>query len=151
MNLLLAIDDSYASEVAVREVAERPWPPDTTIRVVSVAMFLGAPVPGPPTVGASPVAAMFESRNQVLEATNDLVTRAAERLSRDDRRVDTLVREGDPGAEIVQEAEGWPADLIVVGSHGSSGFKRVLVGSVANYVVNHAPCSVEVARVRNPT
>ena len=154
MNLLLAIDDSYYSEIAVREVAERPWPQPCTVRVLSVAKFLGAPVQGVPIGGplldGPPVAAMFETRNQVLEATNVLVQRAAERLARDDLRIDTLVREGDPGTEIIQEAEGWPADLIIVGSHGHRGLKRILLGSVAQYVVNHAPCSVQIARVRTP-
>src|SRR5688572_2333456 len=87
MNILLAMDDSYYSEIALREVAERPWPPNATIRVVSVAKFLGAPVAGVPTGGpleTSPVSAMFESRNQMLESTNDLVTRAAELLARED-------------------------------------------------------------------
>ena len=37
-------------------------------------------------------------------------------------------------------------DLIVVGSHGYSGIKRWLLGSVAQSVVSHAPCSVEVVR-----
>ena len=49
---------------------------------------------------------------------------------------------------IVDEAKDWPADLIVVGSHGYSGVKRWLLGSVAQSVVSHAPCSVEVVRKR---
>jgi nucleotide-binding universal stress UspA family protein len=47
---------------------------------------------------------------------------------------------------IVEEASTWSADLIVMGSHGYTGLTRLLLGSVASYVVNHAPCSVEVAR-----
>jgi nucleotide-binding universal stress UspA family protein len=39
--------------------------------------------------------------------------------------------------------------LIVVGSHSHQGLKRLLLGSVAHYVVNHAPCSVEIAKVRD--
>jgi nucleotide-binding universal stress UspA family protein len=150
MNLLLAIDDSYYSELAVREVASRPWPQPTTVKVLSVAYFLGVPVPGVPTASEpAPVAAMFEARTQLLEATNQLVQRAAEQLGQDNYQVETLVREGDPGTEIIQEAESWPADLIVVGSHGHQGLKRLLLGSVANYVTNHAPCSIEIVRARS--
>lgn len=152
MNLLLAIDESYYSELALREVASRPWPEPTTIKVLSVAYFLGSPVAGVPTGSfAEPnaTAAMFEARTQLLESTNQLVQRAAEQLARDGVRVETLVREGDPGTEIVQEAESWPADLIVVGSHGHQGLKRLLLGSVAHYVTNHATCSVEVVRARS--
>jgi nucleotide-binding universal stress UspA family protein len=151
MNLLLAIDDSYYSELALREVASRPWPEPTTVKVLSVAHFLGAPVPGVPTgaaVDATTTAAMFEARTQLLEGTNQLLQRAAEQVAREGVRVETLVREGDPGTEIIQEAESWPADLIVVGSHGHQGLKRLLLGSVAHYVTNHAPCSIEIVRPR---
>ena len=56
------------------------------------------------------------------------------------------MRDGDPRSAIVDEAEEWGADLIVVGSHGYTGLKRWLLGSVAQSVVGHAPCSVEVVR-----
>lgn len=149
MNLLLAIDDSYYSDLAVREVASRPWPEPTTIKVLSVAHFLGAPVPGIPNAG-EPIAAaaLFEARTELLESTNQMLQRAAEQVARDGVRVETLVREGDPGSEIIQEAESWPADLIVIGSHGHQGLKRLLLGSVAHYVTNHAPCSIEIVRAR---
>ena len=150
MNLLLAIDDSYYSELALREVAARPWPAPTTVKILSVAYFLGVPVAGVPAgMEPSPTAAMFEARTDLLESTNQLLQRAVEQLARDDIRVETLVREGDPGTEIIQEAESWPADLIVVGSHGHQGLKRLLLGSVAHYVTNHAPCSIEIVRARS--
>jgi nucleotide-binding universal stress UspA family protein len=56
------------------------------------------------------------------------------------------VRYGDARSCIVDEAKEWGADLIVVGSHGYTGLKRLLLGSVAQSVVTHAPCSVEVVR-----
>jgi nucleotide-binding universal stress UspA family protein len=149
MNLLLAIDDSYYSELAVREVASRRSYEGGTIKVLSVAHFLGTAVPGIPNAGEpAATSALFEARTQLLEGTNALVQRAAEQLSRDGVRVETLVREGDPGTEIIQEAESWPADLIVVASHGHRGLKRLLLGSTAQYVTNHAPCSVEIVRAR---
>lgn len=150
MNLLLAIDDSYYSELAAREVASRPWPEGTIVKVLSVAYFLGTPVAGVPNAGEpGTTSALFEARSQLLEGTNQLVQRAAESIARDGMRVETLVREGDPGTEIIQEAETWPADLIVVGSHGHQGLKRLLLGSVAHYVTNHAPCSLEIIRARS--
>jgi nucleotide-binding universal stress UspA family protein len=57
-----------------------------------------------------------------------------------------VVRRGDPRSVILEEAKEWDADLIVVGSHGYTGIKRLLLGSVAQSVVSHAPCSVEVVR-----
>jgi len=54
---------------------------------------------------------------------------------------------GDPFWEICQTAENEHADLIVMGSHGRTGLAHVLLGSVAERVVRHAPCPVLVARV----
>jgi nucleotide-binding universal stress UspA family protein len=53
---------------------------------------------------------------------------------------------GDPATEIVKAAQEWPADIIVMGSHGRQGISRVLLGSVAESVVRHAPCPVLVVR-----
>ncbi|CAN5893969.1 universal stress protein [soil metagenome] len=63
--------------------------------------------------------------------------------------VSTLLLEGSPADRIVaalQEDQGF--DLVVVGTHGESGLRRVLLGSVAEHVVRHAPCSVLVAHER---
>ncbi|CAN5612831.1 MAG: universal stress protein [Pyrinomonadaceae bacterium] len=53
---------------------------------------------------------------------------------------------GSPDSRIVQTAEEWKADLIIVGSHGYSRWERLLLGSVSDSVVHHAPCSVFVVR-----
>ena len=47
---------------------------------------------------------------------------------------------------IVEEAERWGADLILVGSHGYGSVKRFMLGSVSQAVATHAPCSVEIVR-----
>lgn len=57
-----------------------------------------------------------------------------------------FVAVGKPAAEIVKTAKEWPADVIVIGSHGRHGLERALLGSVAERVMRHAPCSVLVVR-----
>ncbi|WP_035985277.1 universal stress protein [Leptolyngbya sp. KIOST-1] len=49
---------------------------------------------------------------------------------------------GSPGRAICTLAGTWGADLIVVGSHGRKGLSELFLGSVSNYVIHHAPCSV---------
>lgn len=49
---------------------------------------------------------------------------------------------GDPGRVICELAHTWNADLVVVGRRGHSGIKQLFLGSVSNYVLHHAPCSV---------
>ena len=59
----------------------------------------------------------------------------------------TLVqRWGHAAEEICRYAESEQADLIVIGSHGRSGLKRMLLGSVSNVVANQAPCPVTIVR-----
>lgn len=57
------------------------------------------------------------------------------------------VEEGNPKVVIVDEANKWRADLIVLGSHGRKGLDRFLLGSVSEAVSRHATCSVEIVRV----
>lgn len=56
--------------------------------------------------------------------------------------VETQVVMAEPGPGIVSLAEKDQADLIVMATHGRSGLGRVLMGSVAEYVLRHAPCPV---------
>ena len=53
---------------------------------------------------------------------------------------------GDPATEIVRVAEEEQAELIVLGTHGRTGLSRILMGSVAEAVVRHAPCPVLIYR-----
>jgi len=64
--------------------------------------------------------------------------------------VETRAVMGDPFWEICKAAEQVHADLIVMGSHGRTGLAHVLLGSVAERVVRHAPCPVLVARQPRP-
>ncbi|MGD2115748.1 MAG: universal stress protein [Acidobacteriota bacterium] len=56
--------------------------------------------------------------------------------------VDCALRIGDPADEIVERARETACDLVVLGTHGRSGFERLLIGSVAAEVVRNAPASV---------
>jgi len=85
-----------------------------------------------------------------MEAEQSL-SRYAEDLDRRGLQVETVVREGYPAAVIVDEAASQPADLIVIGTHGLSGLKHMLLGSIAERVVQKAPCPVlTVKTVRSP-
>jgi nucleotide-binding universal stress UspA family protein len=61
---------------------------------------------------------------------------------------DTMVRTGSPAGEIVSIAKTLPADLIVISTHGRTGLKHAFMGSVAERVVQTAPCPVLVVRER---
>jgi nucleotide-binding universal stress UspA family protein len=56
---------------------------------------------------------------------------------------------GSAARTVVEKAEEWNADLIVVGSHGRGFWKRVWLGSVSDRIAHHAPCSVLIVRRKN--
>ena len=60
--------------------------------------------------------------------------------------VELLVRRGDPGPALCALADELSAQAIVMGSRGRGGFKRALLGSVSDYVVRNAPCTVIITR-----
>jgi nucleotide-binding universal stress UspA family protein len=89
---------------------------------------------------------VVESRNRSFERAESLVERIAVRLQSAGFSVSVSTPDAEPRHGIVDEARRWKADLIVMGSHGRSGFDRLLLGSVAEGVLRHAPCSVEIVR-----
>ncbi len=66
----------------------------------------------------------------------------AERVRAGGIEVEAQVREGYPATVIVEEAESRGADLVVLGTHGHTGIKHLLLGSIAERVVQHAHCPV---------
>ena len=61
------------------------------------------------------------------------------------------VKIGDAGSVIRELSNAWDADLIVLGRRGHRGLAEIFLGSVSNYVVHHAPCSVLVVQGINQT
>lgn len=155
MRILLAMDDSQPSEAALTSVLTRPWPDMSEVRVLSVApMTLGVQVPGPNVVGAPmpyapvPLATDPQTQSTAFDTAGNIAQRACARLTEHGLRAESATRMGSPGHEIVEEAREWSADLVIVGSRGQSGLTRLLLGSTAHHVVNHAHCSVEIARAK---
>ena len=147
MKILLATDGSPCSDTAVAEVARRPWPPDTQVRIISVVEPPGA-LTAEPYMGA---AGYFEEVERLKgHQAEEAVARAAAVLSEGVGTrgvlVSTEVLTGSPKRTIVEEAEGLGTDLIVVGSHGYHTWERMLLGSVSQSVAAHARCSVEIVR-----
>ncbi|RLG82694.1 MAG: universal stress protein [Thermoprotei archaeon] len=60
--------------------------------------------------------------------------------------VESKFRIGHPANDIIEEAEEWGADLIIIGAKGISGLKRLLLGSVAEAIAHHANCNVLIVR-----
>lgn len=143
MKILLAVDESWCSENAVTEVGRRSWDSDTTVRVLHV---LEKFVPPAADLWYDAGGSLDLAKRELSERYEEIIKQIADRLRQDGLRVETVLREGHPSKVIVEEADEWGADLIVIGSHGYSGLKRLVLGSTAQKVLDRAPCPVEVVQ-----
>ncbi len=141
MKVILGVDDSPFSDAAVRYVSEAVWPKPTGFLVLSVAapIFLG---PGE-TLAPQAIGTLIEQQEQYHK---EIAERAASQLRQAGLTVKARMVRGDPRIVLEETARSESADLVVVGSHGRSGIKKLLLGSVASHVVAHAPCPVLVVK-----
>ena len=109
------------------------------------------PTPPTPEAWALPVNYFEEMdvalRNQAQSIVDTAIQVLKSRLDKS-ISIDGVVLPGPPRTVILDEAESWGADLIVLGSHGYRGWERFLLCSVSQSVVSHAMCSVEVVRCK---
>jgi len=138
--ILLAVDRSPRAHAVAAIVADTARCAHATVRLLHVA-------PAPSAVhdaeGRIVVYADQETESLTSEGLDYLRTLE---LHFDDVPVESVVRFGDPVAEILGEAETFGADLIVVGTAGRSGIGRVLLGSVAERVFGKATVPVMLVR-----
>lgn len=146
MKILLATDGSDCSKAAVNSVAERPWPEGSEVKIVSTTEIPNVPISEAWVMPDSYYTELDGAAKAQAEAA---VIVAAERIKAGKApglEIITVIKNGHAEEVILDEAEKWGADLIVLGSHGYSGWQRFLLGSVSNAVATHAHCSVEIVR-----
>ena len=98
-----------------------------------------------PSLGADFIAALHEERDRSMKALVD--NAAAKHPELKDAVVKVIgTPAGGPREQILELAEKHNIDFIVMGSRGMGTVKRMLLGSVSNYVVNHAHCNVLVVK-----
>ncbi|AEP13434.1 MULTISPECIES: universal stress protein [Chloracidobacterium] len=150
LRILVGVDETPASEVVVAALAARHFPPQTQVKLVTatgVFEYFSSDILGS-SVAVVPSDTIDELRRTAAEAA----TAVQEKLlaAYPDWKV-TLSREvieGDPKSVLLDIAEKWPADAIMLGTRDLSGAERFFIGSVSSAIVAHAPCTVEVIRRR---
>ena len=130
--VLVPLDGSELAEKALFMLPQLAFQP-LHLRLIAVINGWG---------GMDPLAA----KDQVV-CDSDLATQylqaVVERLVAEGNvaKLESAVRSGDPALTILDEAEDMKAELLLMSTHGRSGFQRLRMGSIADQVIRHAPCS----------
>jgi nucleotide-binding universal stress UspA family protein len=146
MNILVAIDDSKFSEAAANAVIAHVKANGTEVNLLCVLDPF--PVTLAEKMGSKDYPDFLGARLRLRDQARQTLAKTAEQFRSAGFEASVLVDEGDPREVILDYAERWPADLIVVGSHGRKGMNGFLMGSVSEAVARYARCSVEVVRIQ---
>ena len=145
MKILLATDGTGYSAAALEMIEKFKLSGADEVKIVSV---VDMSVPFTVDVYGSNLTASAEIEKAARENADKVLQTAGQSISEKigDVQITTEVLYGSPESRIVETAEAMNADLIIVGSHGYNRWERLLLGSVSDSVVHHAPCSVLVVR-----
>ena len=157
MRLLIAYDGSECADSALADLTHAGLPTRGEALVMSVAeVWLPPPPPSAleivemATVAKGPLGLerKYMAGSQVVIDADAMAEKAALRFKSlfPDWKVKHEAVWGSPTWELFSKAEEWKADLIVAGSHGRSALGRLFLGSISQWLLNEAPCSVRVAR-----
>ncbi|HEY0459637.1 MAG TPA: universal stress protein [Pyrinomonadaceae bacterium] len=149
MRVILATDGTKQSEAAIDFTKALNLKDDDEIRVVSV-VDMALPISLDNYDGYLPSTeetenAVKDNFEKTLETTGN---KLKEIFAGKNVLIVTELLNGSPESRIVEKAEEIEADLIIVGSHGYNRWERLLLGSISDSVIHHAPCSVLVVRTK---
>lgn len=151
--VVVGVDGSAGAREALRWALAEARLRKSPLRAVHAWMFgyVGGSVEGYPYWGGS--LGSYTSLGVDLEdlhrAAEDLLERALAEVEAEGVEIERQVVQG-PAAEVLVNAAA-PGDLLVVGSRGHGGFADLLLGSVSQQCVHHAPCPVVVVHPPKPT
>ena len=149
MKILIAVDGSSFSQEAVQEVARRPWPADSEVRVSTVIKLPFVPTAETRSLPESDYSRLerevtAQAQHAVDAAQEVLAT--ARTVASEPLAVSSSIITGNPNEMLLTEARDWQADMLVMGARGLGGFKRFMLGSVSQTLAQQAPCSVLIVR-----
>lgn len=145
MKVILATDGTSQSSAAVEMIGSLSMGTGDELHIVTV-IDMAVPMAFDAYAGYLPNTKEIEE--VARENAEKTLVETRERVSskNPDVAVHSEILVGSPESRIVEKAESIGASLIVVGSHGYNRWERLLLGSVSDSVVHHAPCSVLVVR-----
>jgi nucleotide-binding universal stress UspA family protein len=145
MRILIAVDDQVFGEALAEFAGSHKWLADAEFKVLHVVepvlLDHGGDVSYAPFLESTAQYTMQEAQRLVGFVASKL------RSHLPDGSIDQEILEGHPAEQILDTANTWGADMILLGSHGRRGMSRFILGSVSTAVLSHAPCSVVILRL----
>ncbi|HUG63710.1 MAG TPA: universal stress protein [Gaiellaceae bacterium] len=144
--IVVGVDGSDASDAALRWAAEEARLRFAPLVTVCAWSFIPPQPIGDPGMLAMPAGDLAGQLGAESEAAREMLEAVVAEVLGDEPGLEIEQRlvEGDAGDALVAASES--AELLVVGSHGRSGLKAALLGSVSRHVVSHAACPVVVVK-----
>ena len=146
MNILLASDGSDCAQRAIEFLHKFPFPDESRIVLLTVLEDEVFKAREKSSLSDEQQSMLHETENQIKAESEGALEQEAQRFRDAGREVRTQVRSGHPAEQIVLAAGEYASDLVIVGSHGLTGIKRFLLGSVSDHVLQYAPCSVLIVK-----
>jgi nucleotide-binding universal stress UspA family protein len=140
--ILAALDGSELSEKVLPHVEAL-----ATRFNATVVLLRATPILSSSSVAASPPQDPTQVHRAEQQATESYLARIADRMRATGLRVEAESPVGTPAMEIVTRARATGVDLIAMTTHGRGGLKQLVFGSVANEVLQKAPCPVLLVRM----
>jgi nucleotide-binding universal stress UspA family protein len=140
MKVLFAYDGSECAERALDDLQKAGLPDDTQVTVLAIIEHW---LPPP---SALEMVEHLDYNQEFLTLAKRAVVRLREMQPSWHINAETMA--GSPASVLIQKAEDWGADLLVLGSHGRTTLGRFFFGSVSQKVVHNAHCPVRIARGR---
>jgi nucleotide-binding universal stress UspA family protein len=138
--ILVPVDGSSAAKGGLREAIKIAKEHHGVIRLIHVVIEVIPPREGFDAGGVW--AELRERGEEVLRESRELVLK--EHIEVESRLVERTT--GYAGDAVIEDAGEWPADLIVIGTHGRRGLRRLLLGSDAEDIVRMTPVPVLLVR-----
>jgi len=137
--ILVAVDGSDKSKKALKKAREIGELSNSDITVITVINTFGSPYITDPEI-------KVKLSKENVEYGENILKEAAKTFEGYSGNVHTMLKDGDIGGEILEEAEEGDYDLVVMGSRGLGAFSRTFLGSVSNRVVNHINRSILIVK-----
>lgn len=146
MNVLLTVDNSSESQTAVDLLQRIQLPVNSSLFLLYVIepKQWAEGIEGKSMIHLRSI--LSSAKSEEMDKAWNFISKTAESFAKPKLKVTPIVSDGVPGAEILSAIDRYSIDLVVMGTHGRTGLKRFLLGSVSEWVLTEAPCSVLIVR-----